>query len=132
MASVLGRVPEGCHQYIAHVVVRGDDGFDQQVTQKLWVDRVGPNSRIQGDMGEVSRKLGAAMNTLNGGYLFLTAILPSVNRDMYVSWGWQVLAAELMPLGGDEAWHVRHAYPKSHGGLAIRDWMTYEDAWTPK
>jgi hypothetical protein len=132
MLSVFGDAPAGRHRYTVHIVVRDDDGSDQQVTQDVTVDRGGPHVRISGDMGRVCHRLGAAMNSLNGGYLFLTIVSPGVDHDMRTAWGWQVLAGDLIPLGGDEAWHVTHVYPKAHGGLRLDDWTTYNDAWTPR
>jgi hypothetical protein len=127
MLSVLTGATSG--KYTVHVRRREGDRLERYATQTIGFQVRGPHAVITGDMGTVSRMLSEAMDGLDGGYLVLTQVLADEPEDLHTTWVWRVLAGTLIPLKGDEGWHVLMHYPTAQGSFWLAENTLYEDAW---
>jgi hypothetical protein len=128
MLGVLSRATSG--RYTIHVRRREGDRLERYATQVITLDVSGYHAVITGDMGTVSRLLAEAMDELDGGYLALTWMVPDGEADhSHMTWVWHVLAGTLIPLKGDEGWHVLQHYPTAQGSFWLSAHTWYGDAW---
>lgn len=128
MLGVLSKATTG--QYAIHVRRRESDRLERYSTQVIRLDVSGYHAVITGDMGTVSRMLAEAMDALEGGYLALTWMADADDGGAsHMTWVWHVLAGTLIPLKGDEGWHVLQHYPTAQGSFWLSEHTWYGDAW---
>lgn len=111
--------------YTVHVRRREGNRMEKYATQRIEVSRSGATV-IRGNINPVLELTAEAMDAVEGGYLMLT-----LHRSGHppASAMWQILAGHLLPLEGDQAWHVSQFCREGHGA----DWLSadteWEDAW---
>jgi len=127
MLGVLSGATSG--SYTVHVRRREGDRLERYATQSIRFETTALHAVITGDMGTVSRLLAEAMDALDGGYLALTQVIEDGGEHSRLTWVWRVLAGTLIPLKGDEGWHVLQHYPTAQGNFWLAEDTWYGDAW---
>jgi hypothetical protein len=111
--------------YTVHVRRREGDRMEKYATQHIEVTRHG-STVVRGNISSILELTAEAMDAVEGGYLMLTLHQPGRSPTSAM---WQILAGHLLPLEGDQAWHVSQFCREGQGSGWLSANTEWEDAW---